>query len=103
MGNPVLSSGDTNASMVPSRDRAKWLTLISSGTGMANFMRVVATGRRAIYQVSPATKASARAAPAQRKRRSFRVAAPAARAALADSVPENALNAKERSLADWNR
>ena len=41
MGNADSSSGDTNTSMVPSRDSAMWLMLISSGTARANCMRVV--------------------------------------------------------------
>src|SRR5580698_1617131 len=100
MGKPVFSSGDTNASMEPSREIAMWLTLISSGTGMANCMSVVGAGRHATYHVIAATAASANAMEDQSSSGNRRDVATAARAILLASVPESALRAKDKSRAD---
>src|SRR5258706_15187821 len=54
IGNPVLGSGETNTSIEPSREIAMWLTFISCGTGIANYMRAVGAGRRAAHHVVPA-------------------------------------------------
>src|ERR1039458_7625539 len=93
MGKAEFSSGDTNASIVPSRASAMWLTLISSGTGMANSMRVVGTGRRARNHVTAATATSATAAESQSRSDIWRRAAIAPREIVLDSVPERALKA----------
>src|SRR5882757_1811566 len=65
IGNPVLDSGETNASIEPSRESAMWLTFISCGTGIANCIRTDATGRRDAHPVIPATAANTTAPAAQ--------------------------------------
>ena len=99
----MLSSGDTNTSIEPSCASAMWLTLISCGTGIANCMSEVATGRCAHHHVAPATAASTNAPPSHSKIGVRRGAAAVARAAFVASVPESALNANDKSRADWKR
>src|SRR6267378_940044 len=102
MGMAEVSSGDTNASIEPSLDRAMWLMLISFGTARANCMRTVGWERRATNHVPAATAINANAA-ASPGRSGARRGAVAARAIVLDSVPDKALRAKDRSRADWKR
>src|SRR5579871_1521310 len=104
MGMAELSSGETNTSIDPSRESAIWLTLISCGTATANCIRGAGRGRRATDQVAAATTAIKRATMSACTigiRRG--VATAAARTAALESVPDSALRANERSLADWKR
>src|SRR5271165_3316658 len=103
MGNAELSSGDTNASIVPSRESAMWLMLISSGTAKANCMRVVGIGRRAMNHVAAATATIAAAMESQSNNGCRRGGAAMARVTALASVPERALRAKDKSRADWKR
>src|SRR5439155_12456985 len=100
-GSPVLSSGETNASMDPSGESAMWLMLISSDPGRENCMRVVGSARRARNHVAAATPTIAKPMAAQKSRCvQLGAAAVAARAAAFVSLPERALSANERSRAD---
>src|SRR5262245_38341699 len=97
MGTAEFSSGDTKASMEPSRDNAMWLT--SPGVVMANCIRPDAEGPLATNQVATATAIRANAIESKSKSGTLRGNL-ASRAALLGSVPESALSAKDRSLAD---
>src|SRR5215467_13899286 len=99
-GSPELSSGATNASIVPSRDKAKWLT--SAGTGMANCWRSAAAGRLASHHDTAATTAISNKITAQRNHEIW-LAAGAIRGAVVLSVPDSADNANDKSFADWKR
>src|SRR5581483_1051184 len=100
VGMADASSGDMKASMEPSRERAMWLILISSGIARANCMRVAGVlVCLAAHHVPAAT--SARASTAESHRRDdLRGADAATRVAALVSLPESALRAKERSRAD---
>ena len=99
IGNPVSGSGETNTSNDPSRESAMWLAFVPSGSGIANCMRAVGIGRRAIHHVTAATAMRARAATSHISLGVLPGELGLARAAPV-SAPENALRAKERSRAD---
>src|SRR2546430_2706923 len=96
IGKPEFSSGDTNANMEPSAESAKWLT--SPGTETANSIRE-GIGRFASNQATPAPITKATAPAAQSSAGILRRGA-LIRAVPLESVPESALRANERSLAD---
>src|SRR6266849_5937508 len=97
MGSPDFSSGDTNANAEPSAESAMWLT--SPGTGIANSIRVVGAGRFASNQVTPAPVTNASATAAQSSAGILRRDS-VIRTLLLESVPESALSANDKSLAD---
>src|SRR6476646_4781950 len=97
IGIPDFSVGATKASVEPSADNARWLT--SPATGMANCRGTVGEDLRARDQVAAATAINPSAAPAQRQAENFEGGRTTRVAALA-SLPESALSAKDRSLAD---
>src|ERR1700733_2534040 len=100
-GSPVFSSGDTNASVAPSGESAIWLMLIPSDPANENCMRAQGSEGRAKNHVTAATATIANPTPVHCNHR-IRAGAAAftARAAALVSLPDSALNAKERSRAD---
>src|SRR5579872_3114605 len=97
MGSPDFSSGDTNANMEPSADKAMWLT--SPGTEMENSILAAEVWRLASSQAAPAPIANASAIAAQDPNGVLRRVFPI-RVATLESVPDKALSANDKSFAD---
>src|SRR5579871_6803158 len=96
-GSPEFSSVETNASVELSGERARWLT--SAESGIANCIRTSAVER--LVRNHPSSPAEiTNSAAALQSQAGILLCAFTIRAAALESVPESALSAKDRSLAD---